>query len=150
MSRHVLKRSLFQLFFKVLYSSELTALTCFECHCYGSICCALCVRILHCCCLQSDGWKLQNDFQADSQITIIIVVIAAFVCCHLHLQFTLSLPSSILPLDSLPALPAKLPSHAFPPFLLSPHPDICVAKSVYTSSWLFTEFLTFFLVNTAL
>lgn len=57
--------------------------------------------------------------------------------------YSLSLPSSIRPLDSLPALPAKLPSHTFPffqspPFLLSPHPDICVAKSVYTSSWLFT------------
>lgn len=55
----------------------------------------------------------------------------------------LSLSSLIRPLDSLPALPAKLPSHTFPffqspPFLLSPHPDICVAKSVYTSSWLFT------------
>lgn len=57
--------------------------------------------------------------------------------------FNLLSLSSIRPLDSLPALPAKLPSHTFPffqspPFLLSPHPDICVAKSVYTSSWLFT------------
>lgn len=111
-------------FLYVLYSSEFTALT--ECHCYGSICCAVRVRILHCCCcLQSDGWKLQNDFQADSQITIIIVVIAAFVCCHLHLQFTLSL---------------------FPhPSVLSTLFQLCLPNFHLTRSLSFSPLLFFFL-----
>lgn len=56
----------------------------------------------------------------------------------------LSLSSLIHPSSRLSSSSAcQLPSHTFPffqspPFLLSPHPDICVAKSVYTSSWLFT------------